>query len=241
MTKFFWTVVLMSGCAVAQVAEPAASPAISNPTARQQAAADVPQPGGPNRRVGLVRGVVKRLDPIHDQLVIRAFGGGNVRIAFDPRTQFFSENTSTRLTSIPVGSVVSVDTVIDNGKLFASVVRTSPSHAAELNGQILRYDTTRSELTVRDPISPGESVSLRVTPNTTVVERGKPASAQVLSPGMLVRVQFAPTQHAATNVEILARRGDSFSFEGRVIAVDLRSRELVLSNETDQSVRELAI
>ncbi len=42
-------------------------------------------------------------------------------------------------------------------------------------------------------------------------------------------------------VEILAERGNSFTFEGRIVAVDLRSRVLSLSNDSDQSVRELAI
>ena len=35
--------------------------------------------------------------------------------------------------------------------------------------------------------------------------------------------------------------GSSFLFEGRIIGVDLRSRSLVLSNDSDHSVRELAL
>ena len=137
-----------------------------------------------------MRGVLKRLDPIHDQLLIHAFGGGDIRIAFDPRTQFFRENTRTRLTSIPAGSTLSVDTVIEGGKLFALSVRTGPSHAAELNGQVVRYEAAKSQLIVRDPASP-ESVSLRITPNTVIVYQGQPASPQALSPGALVRVSFS--------------------------------------------------
>jgi hypothetical protein len=190
--------------------------------------------------VGLVRGVVKRLDPIHDQLLIHSFGGGDLRIAFDGRTQLFSENTRTRLTSIPAGSVVSVDTVIDGGKLFARAVRTSPSNAAELSGQVVDYNPAKSRLTLRDAMSP-DGISLRISSSTTVVNQGQPASLQTLSPGMLVRVWFSPAQNAANRVEILAERGNSFTFEGRVIALDLRSHVLSLSNDTDQSVRELAI
>ncbi len=191
--------------------------------------------------MGLVRGVVKRLDPIHDQLLIHTFGGGDLRIAFDGRTQLFSpENTRTRLTSIPAGSVVSVDTVIDGGKLFARAVRTSPSNAAELSGQVVDYNAAKSRLTLRDPMSP-DGISLRISSTTTVVNQGQPASPQSLSPGMLVRVWFSPAQNAANRVEILAERGNSFTFEGRVIALDLRSHVLSLSNNTDQSVRELAI
>jgi hypothetical protein len=56
-----------------------------------------------------------------------------------------------------------------------------------------------------------------------------------------VRVWFSPAEHAANKVEILAERGKSFTFEGRIVAVDLRSQVLSLSNDSDQSVRELAI
>ena len=70
---------------------------------------------------------------------------------------------------------------------------------------------------------------------------------------MLVRVWFSPAQNAskhgadstgsdmANRIEILAERGNSFAFEGRIVSVDLRSGVLALSNDSDQSVRELAI
>lgn len=242
MIRLLFPVILIVGCAQAQVAMPATSATMSDDAGRQQttAATDVPLPGGPRAKVGLVRGVMKRLDPIHDQLLIHTFGGGVVRIAFDGRTQLLPENPRARLTSIPAGSVVSVDTVIDGGKLFARSVRTGPSNAAELNGQVLRYDAAKSRLTLRDPISP-DGISLRITPSTTVVNQGQPATPQVLSSGMLVRVWLSPTENAANKVEILAERGNSFTFEGRIVAVDLRSHVLALSNDSDKNVRELAI
>jgi hypothetical protein len=250
MPRLCLALILLAGCVQAQTAAPtttlSAPPATPPPAndggpQRSVAIADTSSEPVPGRKVGLVRGVVKRLDPIRDQLLIHAFGGGDLRIAFDGRTQLFSENTRTRLTSIPVGSVVSVDTVIDGGKLFARAVRTGSSNdAAELSGQVVGYNAAKSRLTLRDPISP-EGVSLRITSSTTVVNQGQPASPQALSPGMLVRVWFSPTQSAANKVEILAARGNSFTFEGRIIAVDLRSHVLSLSNDTDQSVRQLDI
>jgi hypothetical protein len=259
MAKFLRAMILtalifMVGCAIssAQVAAPAASPAVSSATspaksddAAQPSAAltvDSPRAELGSGKVGLVRGVLKRLDPIHDQLLIRAFGGGDIRIAFDPRTQLLAENTSTQLISLPPGSVVSVDTVINDGKLFARAVRIGASEAVELNGEVVRYDATRSQLTLRDPLSP-KSVVLRITPSTVVVNRGQSAAAQALSPGMLVQVWFSPTHSAGNSVnrvEILAERGNSFVFQGRIVAVDLRSRVLALSNDSDQSVRDLA-
>jgi hypothetical protein len=58
---------------------------------------------------------------------------------------------------------------------------------------------------------------------------------------MLVRVMLSSTRDTANNIEILAKRGDSFAFEGRIIAVDLRTRSVALSNNSDQSLRELAL
>jgi len=238
---------VLAACMQAQVAAPATSlappPATSDDAGTQPTIvppdklSPAEMPGG---KIGLVRGVVKRLDPIHDQLLIHVFGGRDIRIAFDARTLLLTETARMPLTSIPVGSVVSVDTVIDHGKLFARSVRTGTSHAVELNGQVVRYDAAKSQLTLRDPASP-ESVSLRITPSTQVVNRGQPASAQDLSPGMLVRVQFSAALKAANQVEILAERGSSFVFEGRIVALDLRSRVLALSNDSDQSIRQLAI
>ena len=228
--------ILIAGWVQAQVAVPATSDAGQH-AAVADGVSSASRPGG---KVGLVRGVLKRLDPIHDQLLIRAFGGGDIRIAFDPRTQFFRENPRTRLTSIPAGSTLSVDTVMEGGKLFALSVRTGPPHTAELNGQVVRYEAAKSQLIVRDPTS-SEGVSLRIKPSTVIVYQGQPASPQALSPGALVRVSFSPTQNAVNNVEILAERGGSFTFRGRVIAVDLHSRVLSLFNDSDQSIRELAI
>lgn len=241
MRELLWSIILsiilMIGCALAQVAAPAASDAGRQPAA---GIADDLSPAKPGGKIGLMRGVVKRVDPIHDQLLIHIFGGHDIRIAFDPRTQFFPEKTSAHLTSLPAGSVVSVDTVIDHGRLFALSVRTGAAEAAELNGQVLQYDAAKGQLTLRDPESP-KSVSVRITPNTTIVNRGDPASAQILAPGMLVRVSFVPTKDVANHVEILAERGGAFTFSGRIVAVDLRSHVLSLFNDSDQSVRELAI
>jgi len=250
--------VLTGGCAFAQQSQPPApatapaaapAPAVA-PTADvpaddkspQQAVADddIGSPGKPGAKIGLVRGVVKRMDPIHDQLVIHAFGGRDIRIAFDPRTKLLPEKKGAQLSALPLGTVVAVDTVIDNGKLFARSVRTSPANAAELNGQVVRYDATRLRLYLRDPLSP-EGTSVPVTSATTIVNQGRPASPQDLAPGMLVRVWFSPAYNAASKVEIFAQRGNSFTFAGRVISVDLRSHVVSLSNDTDQSVRELAI
>jgi hypothetical protein len=229
------------GCAVslAQAQSIVAVPSNDSGTARVPANDDISPPRKLDGKVGLVRGVVKRLDPIHDQLVIHAFGGGDVRIAFDGETKLLSENAGMHLTGIPVGTVVSVDTLIDNGKLFARSVRTGTSSSAELNGQVVRYDPARSQLTLRDPISP-EGIPIRVTENTKVINKEQVVSLAALSDGTLVRVWFSAPEHTASRIEILAEKGSDFTFAGRIVALDLRTRVLSLSNDSDQSLRELA-
>jgi hypothetical protein len=231
MPRFVWAmlVIIGVGCATAQV-----SASGSQPTT------DVTDSTLPRGKVSLVRGVLRQLDPIHDQLLIRAFGGRDIRINFDPRTQLVAQDMHVRLTSIPTGSVLSVDTVINNGKLFAVSVRMSPSNTAEIDGQIVSYDTAKSQLMLRDPLSP-ENLSLHLTASTTVFDQGHSAALRALSPGTLVRVSFIPAGKTVNKIEILAARGNSFTFAGLVVAVDLHSRVLSLSNDTDQSIRELAI
>jgi hypothetical protein len=238
MPKSFWTLLLLITCAQAQSAGAPTSPATNAP--KPPSSEDDLFPAHKlNGKVGLVRGVLKHVDPIHDQLVIHAFGGGDMRVAFDGRTQLAAENKSAQLTGLAPGSLLSVDTMIDNGKLYARSVRTSASRAVELSGQIVRYDPTRSEIILRDPISP-QSIDVHLTPNTKVINGAQQASAGSLSDGMLVRVWYESSQRTANEVEILAKPGSSFTFQGRIVAVDLRSRVLSLSNETDQSLREIA-
>ena len=238
--------ILVAGYAWAQAVTPAPSNTIPPQQKADSPDSPRPIPRKAEEKMGLVRGVLKQLDPIHDQMLVRPFGGRDVRIAFDPRTQLLPANApadskaSTAWSAIPKGSVVSVDTVLEGGKLFAVTVRTAPSTAAEMNGQVLRYDPTRSRLFLRDPLSP-ESVSFRVTGNTTVVNRGQTSSPQALSEGMLVHLWFTPAQNTVTKVEVLAERGNSFTFQGRIVAVDLRSRVVAVSNDTDQAVHELSI
>ena len=237
MHRALLAILFIAGCAQAQSP---VSPSSNSPDSRKKVDSgdDLFPAHKHTGKVGLVRGVLKRVDPIYDQLVIHTFGDGDVRIAFDGQTKLLGDNGEERLSSVRAGSVLSVDTVIDEGKVFATSVRLGTSSSAELSGQVVRYEATRSQLILRDPISP-ENVSLRVTGDTRVVKRGQTSSPQSLSPGMLVRVHYGGAQNVANEVEILAARGDSFTFEGRIIAVDLRSRVLSLSNDTDQSLREL--
>lgn len=236
MLKAFSIILLASALVDAQTpapSKPANSPAQNtNDNLREL----FPEKGD---KIGLVRGVLKKIDPIFDQFVIQTFGGPELRIKFDGRTELIAPTTHTKLMNLPAGSVLSIDTVTtQDGNLFARSVRTGKTNFAELNGQVVLYDAARSQLTLRDPVSP-EDVSLRITPQTTVVRQGKITSAQTLSAGMLVSAWASPVQNTVERIEILAKPGDSFTFAGKVIAVNLRTHLLSLLNDSDQSLHEL--
>ena len=222
--------------ALAPLALPQSTPALSETRPDTLSASESRELAG---KVGLVRGVLKKLDPIHDTLFIRPFGGGEVRINFDERTSLLQDSGRSRLLNLPSGSIVSVDTVIDNGKLFARSVRMGGMGAAELSGQVVGFDAAKSVLTLSDPLSP-KTVSVRVDPQTKITSDGQAVSAQTLSSGMLVRVSFSSVDETAREIAILAKPGSSFVFQGKVLAIDLRSGTLTLSNDTDESLRELA-
>jgi hypothetical protein len=250
MQKYLWAILLTAACAQAQSTTPGSSApandASQKPVVRND---DLFPPAKLDGKVSLVRGVLKRVDPIHDQFVVQAFGGGEIKVGFDGQTKFLSAaSTSTASTpnastpdalNIPAGSVISLDVVTEGGRLFAKSVRTGTVSPAEINGQVVGYDPTRSRLTLRDAANMKE-FSLRINPSTSIVNQGHPISAQALATGMLVRAHFSAKENAASDVEVLAERGSTYTFEGRVIALDLRSRVVSLSNDSDQSLRELA-
>lgn len=237
MPKAFWTIVLLAGCACAQSSVPDATKNVDMP--RSPASNDdlFPQ-RRPKGEVGMVRGVLERMDPIYDQLVIRPFGGRDMRVGFNPQTNFFPQGANRLSPAIADGSIVSVDTVMNDGRLYALSVRTDTPRLAELHGEVVGVDETRSRLTLR---SAGlELVFLRITSGTSVTDQGRVSSVQGLIPGTLVRVWFSAGGDTAHQIEVLAKPGSVFTFEGRIIAVDLRLQVVLLLNATDQSLRELA-
>jgi hypothetical protein len=188
----------------------------------------------------LVGGTIKRLDRLRDELTLEVFGGGKMNIAFDTRTHLYRDGAPASTTDIHQGDRVYVDTILNNNKIFARNIRLKTNGAAGASqGVVVSYNVDKGELLVRDPVSP-EPLKLRVTAQTRLVDRarGASASAAELVPGTLVALSFAtkPQQDnrdAASEINILASPGASFTFAGHVTGLDLRAGLLVLTNATD--------
>ena len=188
----------------------------------------------------LVGGTVERLDRVQDRLTLKVFGGGKMKIVFDPRTRIYRDGTPASAADLRPGDRVYVDTILDGSTVFARNIRLrSTAPTGESQGVIVSY--RRGELTMRDQLSP-HSVTVRLSPSTRIVKGDKTSSANELVPGTLIAVKFGAQQDGrdlAKEVSVLAVPGSSFTFAGEVINLDLRTGLLVLNSSTDRKTYEI--
>lgn len=196
----------------------------------------------PAAKASLIGGNIGRLDRVRDQITIQVFGGGKMKISFDPRTHIYRDGTEASLSDLRQGDRIYVDTILDGSTVFARTIRVKRSGSSgESQGIITGYRADRGELQVRDALSP-QPIKIRVTPQTRVAEGDRTASNALLVPGTLVAIKFGPRQdgaEVASNVSVLARPGASFTFAGQVTAIDLRLGLLVLTSSTDHKTYEI--
>ena len=196
----------------------------------------------PRANATLIGGTVEHLDRVRDQLTVRVFGGGRTNILFDPRTRVYREGEETTLANLHDGDRVSIDTTLDGATVFARSIRMKTAQAqGESQGVVLKYESERSELTVRDAISP-EPVRLQLDDATRFLQGGRAVSASLLTAGSLVAVQFnseGNVRDVAREISILALPGTRYTFAGQVMHLDLRTGLLVLNSSTDHKTYEI--
>ena len=196
----------------------------------------------PNAKASLIGGTVGRLDRVRDQITVQVFGGGKMKISFDPRTHIYHDGAEASLADLHQGDRVYIETILDGSNVFARAIRLKTSTSAgESQGIITSYRADKGELQLRDALSPQE-VKIRVTSQTRIVEGDHAASSSKLAPGTLVAIKFGPRQNGdevAREVSVLAIPGASFTFAGQVTAIDLRLGLLVLASSTDHKTYEI--
>jgi hypothetical protein len=198
----------------------------------------------PKAKASLVGGTIGKLDRVRDQITVQVFGGGKMKIAFDTRTHIYSNGTEASYADLRPGDRVYVDTILDGDTVFARSIRLKTSATAgDSQGVVTSFRADKGELQVRDALSP-QSVKIRVTPQTRIMQGDKTASTGKLVPGTLITVKFGPRENGgevAREVAILAEPGAQFTFVGRVVAVDLRLGLLVLMSSNDHKTYEISI
>ncbi len=188
----------------------------------------------------LVGGTVEKLDRVQDRVTLQVFGGGKMKIVFDPRTRIDRDGVPVSAADLRPGQRIYVDTVLDGSTVFARNIHLkSAAPTGESRGVIVSY--RRGELTMRDQLSP-HSVKVRLSPSTRIIKGDKNTSVSDLVPGTLIAVKFGAQQDGrdlAQEVAVLAVPGSSFTFAGEVINLDLRTGLLVLASSTDRKTYEI--
>jgi hypothetical protein len=196
----------------------------------------------PDAKASLIGGTVGRLDRVRDQITVQVFGGGKMKIFFDPRTHIYHDGTEASLSDLHQGDRVYIETILDGSNVFARAIRLKTSTSAgESQGIITSYNASKGELELHDALSP-RTVKIRITSQTRILEGTHSASANKLASGALVAVKFGARKdggEVASEVFVLASPGDSFTFAGQVTAIDLRLGLMVLISSTDHKTYEI--
>jgi hypothetical protein len=232
-----------SAPAQAVVTTPSAASSANDATAATDPATLLPAlPSLRPAKSTLIGGTVDRLDRVQDRLTVLVFGGGKMKIMFDPRTRFYRDGDPASASDLKRGDRVYIDTVLDGDTVFAVNIRVKRSASAgESQGVVVSYRGDRGELTMRDMLSP-QAFSVRVSPSTRIVNGDRPVGASEIAPGSLVDVKLGAQQDGhdwAQEISVLAVPGASFTFAGQVTNLDLRLGLLVLTSATDRKTYEI--
>ena len=198
-----------------------------------------PAPGG---QASLIGGTLSNLDPLRDQIVVQAFGGGRNTLLFDERTHVYIDGRAASLHDLKEGQHIYAETVLDRADVFARSIHIATQDVAEqTTGQIVAYDSNRNELVLRDALF-SKAVRLHVNRSTTLMQGDRALNLSELRPGALVNVRFtisAGHEPLARQVSVLAQAGTAFVFPGRVTLLDLHTGILVLLDPRDNKSYEL--
>ncbi len=244
----FLAVAILSGVALAQSSSSAGSQLAQDqgaqPVSRRESTLSGPAglPPMPRGKSTVIGGAIGAVDRIRDQFTLNVFGGRALKVLFDQRTPVYRDGLKSALSDLRAGDHVSVETVLDGTAVFArSIHLLSGTPEGECQGQVMSYDPTDRELTVRDSLS-RQPVQLRVPAGTAMIRQGQAASDSAdvgsadLATGTLVSVRFQSDNKGhgvASQIAILATSGTAFVFVGNVAFLDLQSGLLVLVDPRD--------
>jgi hypothetical protein len=243
--RFGWLILLM-------MLGIAAGPVSGQNKATNQGAATAQPEGGnydplldlpplPQGKTTLVGGTVHSIDQIRNRLTVQPFGGQAMKIFFDERTHIYRDGVPSTQLVIHKGDRVYVDTMLDGSRVFARNIRVvTGMQAADARGQVTRNDASTGRITVQDELS-ARPVTFRVTSNTTVSGAGLNSVGQ-LQPGSLVTVKFVPdrgNRDVAQQISVIAAPGSVFTFYGRITYLNLSTRILAVSNQSDKKTYDI--
>jgi hypothetical protein len=200
-------------------------------------------PAAPQGKSTILGGEIQNIDPVRDQLRLKAFGQKPMTILFDERTLLFLDGKKLPLHDLDAGANASIQTVLDGTDVFAlSIHLLSEAPEGEFQGQVISYDSRTSELTVSAAAS-REQVKFLVPPTTPISRIGQAEFSPLhsglsdLFKGALVSLTFKSNVKeggVASRIAILAAPGSIFVFGGSLSSLDLHSGVLILVDPRDQ-------
>ena len=117
-------------------------------------------PAVPTGKSTLVGGRVGKVDHVRDEITVQPFGGRNLRIVFDGRTQILRDGAKVTASDLRGGDKIYVDTVLDGTTIFTKNIRIQTQRTSgESRGQVVSIDSGRAELVINDPLSLNRSPS----------------------------------------------------------------------------------
>lgn len=200
-------------------------------------------PAMPSGKSTVVGGAIKQLDRVRDQIVLRVFGGHDMKIAFDVRTKMFRNGKLCQAKDLHPGDHVSVETMLDGSTVFArSIHSLTQAPEGEMQGQVIQFDRGRGELLLRDSLS-STPLKLKVPTGTQIAGLGQAANATIrdLAPGTLIAADVqAGGGGVVRRISILAAPGSSFIFSGRIAFLDVHSGRLAIIDPRDQKMYDVS-
>ena len=207
-----------------------------------------PLPPAPKGKSTIVGGEIRSVDPVRDQFSLLVFGGRQMKILYDERTQLYLDGKRIPLRDLRDEDYASVQTALDGTNVFAvSIHILSQSPQGECQGRVLNYNPATGQLDLSSSLS-REPVRLLVAPGTPIVRIGQSTFTAAhsglsdLVKGTLVSANFQSDKRGrdvASQISIVAVPGSAFVFAGELVSLDLHSGLLVLLDPSDQKSYEI--
>src|SRR5215471_16644426 len=199
-------------------------------------------PPVPKGQPSLIGGRIVALDRVRDRLTIQVFGGKDMKVLFDGRTEIYRGEQKASLRDLKQGDRVYLSTVLDGTQIFARTIRVNVGVGGDAQGQVMSFAPDKGALVMRDPLSP-QPLTLRVTTSTVIHQQDKPATTAALQQNALIAVQFTPDndgRSVASQVSIIAEPGSSFTFSGTVVFLDMHIGQLSVEDPRDKKTYDIS-
>lgn len=194
-------------------------------------------------KLTLLGGTIDSVNHVRDELSLNTFGGGHIKVLFDERTLIYLDRmTIGHQRDLRHGQRIHLDAALDGTKVFAhNIYVLGQLPTIESHGQVESYQASTAELIMRD-FSLQTTVRVHLLPGTVVRHNDRVVSPIELKPGSLIAVAFQPEGNGRVNasmISVAAQVGETFTFSGRVVHLDMRSQLVVLETLSDHKTYEI--